>query len=515
MSEETQMTTGNPVGASSAMRCNNWKSIPWFEATTQVFRLQMRIAKAERDGRPGKVKALQRLLTTSFYGRCIAIRRVTSSKGKNTPGVDGIVIRTPNQKIKAVNDLKRMGYSPSPLRRIYIPKKSGKMRPLSIPTFKDRGMQALWYAALVPIAEERADRNAYGFRPKRSTQDAMQQCFIALSRKRSARVVLEGDIKACFDRISHDWLLSNIPMDKIILRKFLKAGFMENGKRYPTDLGTPQGGIISPTLAVMALSGIEAKLVSTNQRQRNKEKINIIAYADDFVVTAATEQLLKEKVMPTLVTTLNEVGLELSPEKTRITSIEDGFDFLGFNIRKYRCGKLLIKPSKASIKAFLEGIKSIIRSSGSLTVETLIHRLNQKITGWTNYYRHVVSSKVFAMIDSKIFLALNRWLLKSHPTKGKRWITNKYYSTVNGNHWRFHCTIKDKAGKTKKLYLKLASETHIRRHTKIKADANPFDPCFKEYFQKRALKGKVKLMTTANSTGLIISQPYAGLSGLL
>lgn len=303
-------------------------------------------------------------------------------------------------------------------------------------------------------------------------------------------------------------------MDKIILRKFLKAGFMENGKRYPTDLGTPQGGIISPTLAVMALSGIEAKLISTNHRQRNKEKINIIAYADDFVVTAATEQLLKEKVMPTLVATLKEVGLELSQEKTRITSIEKGFDFLGFNVRKYRCGKLFIKPSKASIKSFLEGIKSIIRTSGSLPAETLIHRLNQKITGWTNYYRSVVSSKVFAKIDSEIFLALNRWILKRHPTKGRRWITNKYYSTVNGNHWRFHCVITDKAGKNKKkLYLKLASDTHIRRHTKIKADANPFDPRFREYFQKRALRGKAKLSNLVNSTGLI-TQPYAGLSAV-
>ena len=509
------MTTGKPVGASSTMRCNNWKSVPWSKAKAQVVRLQMRIAKAERIGRPGKVKALQRLLTTSFYGRCLAIKRVTSSKGKNTPGVDGIVIRTPNQKFKAVNDLKRMGYNPSPLRRIYIPKKkSGKMRPLSIPTFKDRGMQALWYAALVPIAEERADKNAYGFRPKRSTHDAMEQCFIALSRKRSATWVLEGDIKACFDRISHDWLLNNIPMDKIILRKFLKAGFMENEKRYSTDLGTPQGGIISPTLAVMALSGIEAKLVSTNHRQRNKEKINIIAYADDFVVTAATEQLLKEKIMPILVATLKEVGLELSQEKTRITSIQKGFDFLGFNIRKYRCGKLFIKPSKVSIKGFLDEIKSIIRTSGSLPVETLIHRLNQKITGWTNYYRGVVSSKVFAKIDSEIFLALNRWILKKHPTKGMRWITNKYYSTVNGNHWRFHCIIKDKAGNKKKLYLKLASDTHIRRHIKIKAEANPFDPRFKEYFQLRSVKGKAKPPKLVNLAGLSTAQPYEGLSAV-
>ncbi|MBA2651481.1 MAG: group II intron reverse transcriptase/maturase [Tatlockia sp.] len=462
------------------------------KAKALVLRLQIRIAKAEREGRPGKVKALQRLLTTSFYGRYLAVKRVTSSKGKNTLGVDGVILRTPGQKFKAVNELKRMGYTPSPLRRIHIPKKSGKLRPLSIPTLKDRCMQAIWHAALVPVAEERADKNAYGFRPKRSTHDAIEQCFIALSRKRSATLVLEGDIKACFDRIDHNWLLKNIPMDKTILKKFLKAGFMENEKCYPTDFGVPQGGVISTTLAVMALSGIESKLVSTSSRQRNKEKINIIAYADDFVVTAASEQLLKEKVIPTLMVALKEVGLELSPEKTRITSIEKGFDFLGFNIRKYRCGKLLIKPSKANIKSFLKEIKGIIRTSGSLTTETLIHRLNQKITGWTNYYRSVVSSKVFSKVDSEIFLALNRWVLKRHPTKGTRWITEKYYTSVKGNRWRFHCVVKDKEGKEKNLYLKQATDTHIRRHTKIKAEANPFDPRFKEYFKERAINSKAK-----------------------
>lgn len=517
MNEETQMTAGNPAGASSATRFNTWQSIPWVKAKAHVLRLQMRIAKAEREGKPGKVKALQRLLTTSFYSRCLAIKRVTSNKGKNTPGIDGVIIRTPKQKLKAANDLKRVGYSPSPLRRIHIPKKSGKLRPLSIPTFKDRGMQALWHAALIPIAEERADKNAYGFRPKRSTHDAIEQCFIALSRKRSAKLVLEGDIKACFDRLSHDWLLKNIPMDKIILRKFLKAGFMENGKHYPTDFGAAQGGTISPTLAVMALSGIEAQLVSTSPRQRNKEKINFIAYADDFVVTAASEELLRNKVIPTLVVKLKEVGLELSTEKTRITQIENGFDFLGFNIRKYRCGKLFIKPSKANIKSFLQEIKSIIRSSGSLKIETLINRLNRKIIGWSTYYRHVVSSKVFAKVDSEIFQELHRWILKRHPTKGKRWIADKYYTTVNGNHWRFHCMTKDREGKKKILCLRLATETHIRRHTKIKAEANPFDPRFTEYLCKRGKQRNRSAKTQkklTNSAGLTPTQPYEGLSAV-
>jgi len=516
MNEETQMTADYSAGASSTTRCSTWQTIPWSKATAHVLRLQMRIAKAEREGRPSRVNALQRLLTTSFYSRCLAIKRVTSNKGSKTPGVDGVTLKTPNQKMQTVNTLKRRGYTPSPLRRIHILKKSGKMRPLSIPTMKDRSMQALWHMALIPIAEERADPNAYGFRPKRSTHDAIEGCFIALSKGTSATWVLEGDIRACFDRISHDWLLKNIPMDTQILRKFLKAGFMENGTRYPTEIGTCQGGIISPTLAVMALSGLEAKLVSTRKRQRDKEKIKIFAYADDFVVTAASEQLLKDKVIPILAEALTAVGLELSSEKTRITPIGKGFDFLGFNIRKYRCGKLLIKPSKTNIKSFLDEVKSIIQSSGALSTDIVIHRLNQKITGWTNYYRGAVSSKVFAMIDSEIFLALKRWGLKRHPNKGKRWIMHKYYTTVDGNNWRFHCTVKDKEGNKKILYLKQAADTLIRRHKKIRAEANPFDPRFAEYFRERAIerKARSKATITANSAGLKYIQPCAGLSGL-
>ena len=513
------MTVSLLTGASSTSRCNTWQEIPWPKATAHVFRLQVRIAKAEREGRPSKVKALQRLLTTSFYGRCLAVKRVTSNKGRNTPGVDGVTLNTPNQKMKMINELKRRGYTPLPSRRIHIPKKSGKLRPLSIPAIKDRCMQALWQAALVPIAEERADPNAYGFRPKRSTHDAIEGCFIALSKSTSATWILEGDIRACFDQISHEWLLKNIPMDKVILGKFLKAGFMEKGKRYPTDIGAAQGGVISPTLTVMALSGLEAKLVSTRKRQRDKEKIKIFAYADDFVVTAASEGLLKEKVVPILINALKAVGLELSDEKTKITHIEKGFDFLGFNVRKYDCGKLLIKPSKAGIKSFLSDIKTIIQSSGALPTDIVIHQLNQKITGWTNYYRGAVSSKVFAMIDSEIFQALKRWALKRHPNKGKLWIMKKYYTTVNGNHWRFHCTVKDKEGKTKALYLKQAADTLIRRHKKIKAEANPFNPCYAEYFRDRAIERKKSpnsgATKIANSAGLKYIQPYAGLSGLL
>lgn len=487
------MTTAQTVGASSAKRHCTWPSIPWPKAQAQVFRLQTRIAKAEREGRKGKANALQRLLTTSFYGRCLAVKRVTSSTGGKTPGVDGIVLKTPEQKMSTILELKSRGYKPLPLRRIYIPKKSGKLRPLSIPTIKDRAMQALWYAALTPIAEERADPNAYGFRPKRSTHDAIEQCFKMLAKRTSATWILEGDIRACFDQISHEWLLENIPMNKTVLRKFLKAGFMEEGKLHATNIGTPQGGIISPTLAVLALSGLETKLVSTRKRQRDQDKIHMIAYADDFIVTAASEEILKEKVIPTLVKSLKTVGLELSKEKSKITKIEDGFNFLGFNVRKYSCGKLLIKPSKASVKSFIDDIKTIIKSSIALPTEVMIHRLNSKITGWTNYYRGVVSSHVFSMIDSEIHSALERWCMKRHARKGKTWIIQKYFTTVANDNWRFYCIVKDKDGRKTSLYLKRAASTPIRRHIKIKAEANPFNPRFKEYFLERRKKKKAKL----------------------
>lgn len=510
------MTVTQITGASSTKGKYLWPELPWHKIKAHVLRLQMRIAKAEREGRKGRVKALQRLLTSSFYAKCTAVKRVTSNAGRKTPGVDGELWKTDKQKMQAVSKLKRRGYTAQPLRRIHIPKKSGKLRPLSIPVMICRAMQALYMLALQPIAEERADPNAYGFRPKRSAHDAIAQCFVALCSRHSATWVLEGDIKSCFDRMCHNWLEENIPMDKIILKKFLKAGFMENGQLNPTTLGTPQGGIISPTLTVMALSGLEKKLRSSNRHQQYREKINVIAYADDFVVTASSKELLYEKVIPVLADALGEVGLELSKEKTKITPIREGFNFLGFNIRKYRDGKLLTKPSKANVIVFLRDIRSFIKQGTAMPTEQIIHRLNQKITGWTNYFRTGASSKTFSMIDCEIFQSLKRWCIKRHQRKGIRWIMRKYFSRAGNNCWRFHCPVKDKEGVKKILYLKRAAATPIRRHLKIKGEANPFDPSFKEYFKKRAEKRKTSVYVTrsAKSAGLRIVQPYAGLSGV-
>ncbi len=303
-------------------------------------------------------------------------------------------------------------------------------------------------------------------------------------------------------------------MDKVVLKKFLKAGFMENGKIHSTEIGTPQGGSISTTLAVMALSGLESKVRSHKEKQRAKEQINMIAYADDFVVTAVSKELLQEKVIPILKEALGTVGLELSEEKTRITPIEDGFNFLGFNIRQYRNGVVLVKPSKANVKIFLETIRKIIKESIALPTEQLIIRLNQKIIGWTNYYRGAVSSQIFAYVDSEIFSALKRWCLKRHARKGTGWIIRRYYTRVGLNQWRFYCIVNDKEGNKKPLYLRHASETKIRRHKKIMASANPFNPQFKEYFENREKERRTRDKDTENSkyAGLRIIQPYEGLS---
>ena len=250
----------NAATSACALPGVTWDGINWAETQDRVRRLQARIVKATQMGRHNKVKALQWLLTHSFSGKALAVKRVTENKGKNTPGVDKVTWKNPQAKIAAIESLKRRGYAPLPLRRVMIPKKNGKMRPLGIPAMKCRAQQALYLLALEPIAETTADRNSSGFRPDRSTADAAAQCFIALAKAKSAKWVLEADIKGCFDNISHDWMIANIPTDKAILEKWLTAGFVYQHELFPTVAGTPQGGIISPVAANMTLDGLESML---------------------------------------------------------------------------------------------------------------------------------------------------------------------------------------------------------------------------------------------------------------
>lgn len=496
-------TTRSLTGASPTSVA--WDSINWKTTETEVHRMQIRIAKAVSEGRHGKAKALQWLLTHSFHAKLMAVKRVVQNKGGKTPGVDKIIWRTPQQKMEAARSLTRRGYKTQPLRRIYIPKKDGRQRPLSIPTMKCRAMQRLHLLALIPIAEFYADKNSYGFRPKRSTADALEACFNALARKCSAQWILEADIKSCFDKISHDWLREHIPMDKEILNKWLSAGYIDNGILHQTELGTPQGGLASPTLLVLTLSGLEQAVHAATCKRT--DKINLSIYADDFIITGASKEILETKVKPVVVSFLQKRGLELSQEKTKITHIDEGFDFLGTNIRKYQ-GKCIIKPSKKSVKSFLANIRETIKSNPTAKTENLIYQLNPKIRGWANYFRHSCAKKTFSYIDYQIYKALWRWVCRRHPGKSASWIKRKYFRSQGLRNWIFFTKPgTDSSNTSTHVDLFSASSVAIKRHVKIKAEATPYDPRFTEYFRKRerqstrgGLKQSVKIKQTANDT---------------
>src|SRR5881296_2445719 len=360
------MTTAQAVGAVSR-EAAEWYAIDWQAINRNVRRHQVRIVQATKESRWGKVRALQRLLTHSYSGKVLAVRRVTENNGKKTPGVDQEIWDTPEKKTQAVHALKRRGYQSQPLRRVYIPKSDGKtMRPLGIPTMKDRAQQALYLLALAPVVETTADKNSYGFRQQRSCADAMVQCFLAL-RSANTQWILEADIKSCFDQISHDWLLAHVPMDRAILQQWLKSGYMEKHVLHETTDGTPQGGIVSPALANCALDGLEPLLQEKYPAKRRLKSlggsypsVNFIRYADDFVITSKSKDLLEGEVQPFVEQFLQQRGLKLSPTKTVTTHVEKGFDFLGQNVRRYPNGKLLIKPSKKNVKTFLAGVRATI-----------------------------------------------------------------------------------------------------------------------------------------------------------
>lgn len=464
-----------------------WAQFDWAQVSEEVTRLQARIAKATQAGRWNKVKSLQHLLTRSRSGKLLAVKRVTENKGKRTAGVDGKIWTTPMSKVKALQSLTHRGYQPLPLRRVYIPKSNGKKRPLGIPTMRDRAMQALWLLALNPVAEATADKNSYGFRPRRSTADAIEHCFNALAKRDSAQWVLEGDIRGCFDNISHAWLLEHVPMDKIVLRKWLHAGFIDKGILFPTEAGTPQGGIASPVLANMALDGLEDAVRSALGRSPNARqpaKAHVVRYADDFIVTGATRELLEQRVKPAVEEFLAVRGLQLAPEKTLITHIRRGFDFLGQNVRKYG-DKLLIKPARKSVASLLDKVREVLGKNKAATQAQVIMRLNPILRGWAMYHRHVVAAATFSRIDHLVWTKLWVWAKRRHPRKSIRWIKARYFERQGLRDWVFACGNQPPELAFRPMLFRLAGLS-IKRHTKVRSDANPFDPAWTAYFQRRA-----------------------------
>jgi RNA-directed DNA polymerase len=466
----------------------SWATIDWPQVNREVRRLQMRIAKAVKENRWNKVKALQNRLTRSHYAKLMAVKRVTSNRGKRTPGVDGVLWKGARAKWQAALSLRKRGYKPQPLRRIYILKKNGKKRPLSIPTMYDRAMQCLYKLALAPVAETTADPNSYGFRESRCCADAVAAAFNALSKPNSAPWVLEGDITGCYDHISHDWMIQNIPMDREILIKWLKAGYVEKKRLYPTRKGTPQGGIISPCLANMTLDGLERIIRNAVPR---RSRVNFVRYADDFIITGKSKRLLERQVKPVVEAFLAERGLSLSEEKTSISHIKHGFTFLGQTFRK-RGNVLRITPAKDGVHNLIRKAGEVIRKHVSAPMPALIKALNQSLRGWGNYHRHVVASEAFSRVDTYVYKQLWRMLRRRHPKKSKKWLRHKYWGK-DEKRYIFSVLAKTKSGLRCYQVIRLGS-LGIRRYRKVRAKANPYIQNDAEYFYSRRHDKEARLL---------------------
>lgn len=480
-----------------------WETLNWIKVQSDINRLQTRIAKAVVRGNNNKAKRLQYLLTHSLNAKLYAVKKVTTNRGKNTSGVDGKLWSTPASKMKAVLSLSDKHYRVKPLKRVYIKKKGkNKKRPLGIPTMYDRAMQTLYGLALEPIAEVKGDNISFGFRKGRCAKDACEQIFNILARKCSPSWILEGDIKGCFDNINHDWLLENIPMDKRIMKKFLKAGFIYEKELFPTETGTPQGGAISSIYANMTLDGLEKLIQDKYHRNskgnienhyRAKTKVNLVRYADDFIVTANSKETAEELKL-TISQFLKSRGLILSEEKTLITHIDKGFDFLGWTFRKFK-GKLIIKPSKDSIKSLIQKCSTIILKEMKAEKQSeLIRRLNQIIRGWTNYHKHTVASNAFSYINNILYILLQQWAKHRHPNKNLWWRLNRYWHEKNGKRWLFM---------DGEYYLINLRRIKIVRHPKLQISKNPF--INKIYFERRKLS--LKLLSAARN-GEEMLEPY-------
>jgi len=470
-----EQTKGQPL---------KWQNINWTAAEGQVRRLQERIFRATQNGEHAKVKNLQKLLVRSTATKMLAIRQVTQqNQGKRTPGVDGVVVDTPEVRVQLLQEgLNLKGYRPKPVRRVYIPKANGKTRPLGIPTVKDRVTQAVVKFALEPEWESRFEANSYGFRPGRSTMDAITALHTTMNKRGCSEWVLDADISGCFDNISHDALLNRLPVFTKVIRRWLKAGVLEFGRKSHSPAGTPQGGIISPLLANIALDGLErlfgaenakGKPVSPALRKGLNRGLSVVRYADDFVVTAPSKEVLEEYVMPKLTDFLRQRGLELSEAKTRIVHVDEGFNFLGFMVRRFK-GTLLTKPAKDKVLQHLRSIKAYLKSHEQTPAGQVVSDLNPVIRGWANYYRHCAAKGTFDKADHRMWQMLWVWAKRRHPNKPAKWVKQRYFR--NDGLWTFY------EGNAQLLR---RSATPVTRFTKVEGKSSPFNPTLRDYWEAR------------------------------
>ena len=475
----------------------SWADIDWHTVETNVKRLQERIYRATTNGDWARVKNLQKLLVRATSNKLLAIRRITQeNQGRHTAGVDGVLCDTPEARLELFRGgLKLQGYHPLPVRRVYISKENGKLRPLGIPTVKDRVMQAVVKAALEPEWEARFEANSYGFRPGRRTMDAIGAIHTTVSHKGSSEWTLDADISGCFDNIDQERLLAKLPVFTATLRRWLKAGVVELGQFSPTDTGTPQGGVISPLLANVALDGMErlfdcewpnGRPKAPSDRKGLDKGINLIRYADDFVVTAPTREVLETYVRPRIEEFLRDRGLTISEAKTRIVHLDEGFNFLGFHIRRF-AKRTLTVPRKEKVLKHLRGIKSYLGTNKQAPAGKVIGDLNLVIRGWANYYRYCAAKETFSKVRHRQWQMLWRWAKRRHPGKPLRWVKRRYFR--NDGSWTFY------AGEWN---LFKPDSTPITRYTKVIGKHSPYDPTLRPYWAERNAK---QVITETFSTG--------------
>lgn len=476
----------------------SWSEIDWQKVMKKVKNLRQRIYRATKLKQWNRVRSLTKLMLRSYSNLLLSVSRVTEiNKGKNTPGIDGYLAKTPEQRVRLVNNWDFQIWKIKPTKRIYIPKANGKKRPLGIPTVNDRVAQAIIKNALEPSWEVRFENNSFGFRPGRGCHDAIEGCFYRFRKGSIDNWVLDADIKGAFDNISHEFILKKLEYTpgREFIKKWLKAGYVESQIFNRTDKGTPQGGILSPLLANIALDGMdnwlskitETKVYGKSKGGKEERRIyGFIRYADDFIVTAQTKNQI-EAIIPRIQEWLAIRGLHLNKEKTIIRNINDGFDFLGFNIRKFN-GKCIIKPQKEKVAGKLNQIKTWLKEHPNAKPSVVIDVLNPILRGWGNYYKHGVSKETFAYFDHRLVKMLIKWINRRHPSKGIEWATPKYFGRIKGDRWVFKAKTKDRQGKDTTKYLFRLATIPIVRHVKVKGDASPDDPKLKEYWEKRKTK---------------------------